>query len=204
MSHFDLDCWITAAKVATLTPTNDQVPSLVEELTGERVRGSWWSHPRAHLIYDTYQQMVAADFVLTVKLIERKVTFVHQDLWAPILAAVMDHEWRQAARARLTPLALKLLNDVEGRGTLLLTPSNTLALNADSRSLRKAKNELERGCLVISGDRHTNSGTHAPYLESWSHFQLSHADRSAPRTARHDALRTIRLHTGTARLAIDD
>lgn len=204
MPRFDLDIWIAVAKVATLTPSNDQVPSLVEALTGERVRGSWWSHPKAHLIYNIYKQIVETEHILTVKLVEGKVSFVHEDLWAAMLSAVMDLEWQQAVRTKLTRSGLELLTEVEKRGTLLLKPSSVPALDADYRPLRKAKNELERRCLVISGDRQTDSGVHAPHLESWPHFQLSHPDESASTTARRDAPRTIRLHTGNSRLTIDD
>ena len=124
MPRFDVEGWLAEAKIATLTTSNDQVPSLVEELTGERVRGSWWSHPKAHLISNTYRRIAECKHVLTLKLVEGKVTFVHMDVWAALLSAVMDAQWRQRVTLRLQPLSRELLSLVEERGILLLTPSS--------------------------------------------------------------------------------
>ena len=203
MPRFDADGWLAEAKIATLTTSNDQVPSLVEELTGKRVRGSWWGHPKAHLIYHTYCRIAECDHVLTVKLVEGKVTFVHMDVWAALLSAVVDAQWQQRVRSRLQPLSRELLSLVEERGILLLTPSSVPTLGVEYRMLRKAKQVLERRCLVISGDTHTAAGAHAPHLESWGHFHRSRAVEIEPWAARLDALRAIHAYTGNSRLTID-
>ena len=134
MPRFDVEGWLAEAKIATLTTSNDQVPSLVEELTGERVRGSWWSHPKAHLIYNTYRRIAECEHVLTLKLVEGKVTFVHMDVWAALFSAVMDAQWRQRVTLRLHPLSRELLSLVEERGILLLTPSSVPTLGVEYRS----------------------------------------------------------------------
>ena len=203
MPRFDADGWLAEAKIATLTTSNDQVPSLVEELTGQRVRGSWWSHPKAHLIYNTYRRIAECDHVLTVKLVEGKVTFVHMDVWAALLSAVMDAQWQQRVRSRLQSLSRELLSLVEERGILLLTPSSLPTLGVEYRMLRNAKQVLERRCLVISDDTHTAAGAHAPHLESWGHIHRSRAVEIEPSVARLDALRAIHAYTGNSRLTID-
>ncbi len=138
MPRFDADGWLAEAKIATLTSSNDQVPSLVEELTGQRVRGPWWSHPKAHLIYNTYRRIVECEHVLTVKLVEGKVTFVDMDVWAALLSAVVDAQWQQRVRSRLQSLSRELLSLVEERGILLLTPSSVPTLGVEYRMLRNA------------------------------------------------------------------
>ena len=203
MPRFDADGWLAEAKIATLTTSNDQVPSLVEALTGERVRGSWWSHPEAHLIYNTYRRIADCEHVLTMKLVEGKVTFVHMDVWPALLSAVLDAEWQQRVRSKLKPLSRELLSVVEEKGILLLTPSSVPTLGVEYRTLRNAKQVLERRCLVISGDTHTAAGAHAPHLESWGHFHRSRAVEVEPSAARPDALRTIHAYTGISRLTID-
>ena len=203
MPRFDADGWLAEAKIATLTTSDEQVPSLVEELTGKRVRGSWWSHSKAHLIYNAYRRIAECEHVLTLKLVEGKVTFVHMDVWAALLSAVMDAEWQQRVRSKLKPLSRELLSVVEEKGILLLTPSSVTTLGVEYRTLRNAKQVLERRCLVISGDTHTAAGAHAPHLESWRHFHRSRAVEVEPSAARLDALRTIRTYTGNSRLTID-
>ena len=203
MPRFDAGKWLAAAKIATLTTSNDHIPSLVEELTGTRVGGSWWSHPRAHLIYNTYRRIAESRHVLTVKLVEGKVTFVHRDLWPSLLSAVSDQEWQRRARSKLKPLGQELLGVVEERGALLLTPASAPMPGVEYRALRNAKQALERRCLVISGDRHTAKGRHAPHLESWGHFKETRAVVLESSTTRVDALRTIHTYTGDSRLTID-
>ncbi len=203
MPRFDADGWLAEAKIATLTTSNDQVPSLVEALTGERVRGSWWSHPEAHLIYNTYRRIAECEHVLTMKLVEGKVTFVRMDVWPALLSAVLDAEWQQRVRSKLKPLSRELLSVVEEKGILLLTPSSVPTLGVEYRTLRNAKQVLERRCLVISGDTHTAAGAHAPHLESWGHFHRSRAVEIEPLAARDDALRAMHAYTGDSRLTID-
>ena len=203
MIRFDADNWLADAKIATLTTSNEQVPSLVEELTGERVRGSWWSHPKARLIYNTYRRIAEYPHVLTVKLVEGKVTFVHTDLWVPLLSAVLDLEWQQRTKSKLRPLSQELLHVVEDTGTLLVTPSCVPALGVEPRALRSARHALERRCLVISGDRHTAAGSHAACLESWGHFHRTRAIGVEASATRDDALRAIHTYAGTSRLTID-
>src|SRR5437867_10967275 len=72
-----------------------ELPSAVGIITGERVAGSWWSHPQAHEIFRRLQELEAAGDVVATKLIGGKVTFVHRRLW-PALAAVGNSraEWQ--------------------------------------------------------------------------------------------------------------
>lgn len=61
------------------------VPSLAETIAGERIRGSWWAHPKGSEIYRVADAISESDDVLVCKLIDGKVTYVHRRLW-PALA----------------------------------------------------------------------------------------------------------------------
>jgi hypothetical protein len=56
-------------------------PSFVERIAGEVVRGSWWSHPSSHRIFDLVQHVHASRAVLVCTLAHGKITYVHRDLW---------------------------------------------------------------------------------------------------------------------------
>ena len=66
------------------------LPSATRIVVGERVSGSWWSHPAANEIYDALQPL---DNVATrVKLVRQKVTFVHQRLFPDLIAIGLSKE----------------------------------------------------------------------------------------------------------------
>ena len=64
-------------------------PSLAEAIAGERIRGSWWSHPKSQEIFTVTRAVRDSDDVLVCRLIQGKVTFVHRRLW-PALVRVAD------------------------------------------------------------------------------------------------------------------
>jgi hypothetical protein len=59
--------------------------SLAEEIAGERIRGSWWGHPRSHEIFRALSEVQDALDVLTCRFLEGKRTFVHKRLWPALL-----------------------------------------------------------------------------------------------------------------------
>jgi len=63
------------------------VPSLVEVIAGEPVRGSWWSHPKSREIFAVTRAIRDSDDVLVCRLIRGKVTFVHRRLWPALVRA---------------------------------------------------------------------------------------------------------------------
>lgn len=67
-----------------------KLANVVTVMTGERVKGSWWSHPKAQEIFDAIEAL-PEDQVIATKLVGGKVTFVHRSLW-PDLVAVATGE----------------------------------------------------------------------------------------------------------------
>jgi hypothetical protein len=63
------------------------VPSIAEAIAGEPIVGSWWSHARAHAIFDALSAIDDSGDIGCFKLVDGKVTFVHRRLW-PALACL--------------------------------------------------------------------------------------------------------------------
>jgi hypothetical protein len=61
------------------------VPSLAQAIAGARIRGSWWSHPRSHDIFTLTRVIRDSDDILTCRLVDRKITYVHRRLWSSLV-----------------------------------------------------------------------------------------------------------------------
>ena len=64
--------------------------NVVGLVAGETLRGSWWSHPKAHEIFAALSSLSEHPDVLFVKLLSGKVTLVHRKLWPALLAVVTE------------------------------------------------------------------------------------------------------------------
>jgi hypothetical protein len=72
------------------------IPSLAEAIAGEKIRGSWWAHPKSHDIFRALTSLAERDVVFT-RLVDGKLTLVHRRLW-PALAALVRAGRLEAAR----------------------------------------------------------------------------------------------------------
>jgi hypothetical protein len=70
-----------------LEAAHGPVPSLAEVIAGERLRGSWWSHPKSREIFAVTRAIRDSDDVLVCRLVKGKVTFVHRRLWPALVRA---------------------------------------------------------------------------------------------------------------------
>ena len=70
-----------------LEAAHGPVPSLVDAIAGEHVRGSWWSHPRSHEIFAVTRSVRQSRDVLVCRLVRGKITFVHRRLWPALVRA---------------------------------------------------------------------------------------------------------------------
>jgi DNA alkylation repair enzyme len=61
------------------------VPSLAEAVAGERIRGSWWGHPRGGEIFRLAGAVCDSGDVLVCRLVEGKITYVHRRLWPALV-----------------------------------------------------------------------------------------------------------------------
>jgi hypothetical protein len=130
----------------------DSGPSVVSLLVGGAIDGSWWAHPRAKDIFDVLQVLAHHPDILITKLIARKDTLVHRNLWSTILAVgIAREEWQLQ---RLPRLAAEMLLSIDQGGGLLASG--------------KHATELQRRLLVHGEQAMTTTGRHGVWLESWT------------------------------------
>ena len=72
-----------------LESAHGPVPNVAELVAGEKIRGSWWSHPAGRHIFRVTRFLRSSPEVLTCCLVNGKITFVHRRLW-PALVRVAD------------------------------------------------------------------------------------------------------------------
>lgn len=68
-----------------LASAKGPVPRLTEAIVNEPISGSWWGHPKSHLIFAIFQAVADSKDVLVCRLVNRKVTFVHRRLWPALV-----------------------------------------------------------------------------------------------------------------------
>ena len=66
------------------------VPTLAHGVAGEAIRGSWWSHPKAHAIHAATRKARDSADILTCRIVRGKVTLIHKRLW-PALVRIARH-----------------------------------------------------------------------------------------------------------------
>lgn len=126
--------------------------SVVGILTGESLRTSWWSHPKAHLIFAVLSELADHPDVLGTKLLHRKDTLVHRSLWPAFLAAACARElWQFRGLSDSARSLLQRVDRYEG----------------PVRTTGAAVKELEARLLTAAHEIHTESGRHEMELESW-------------------------------------
>jgi hypothetical protein len=81
-----------------------RVPNLAEAIAGEPIRGGWWGHPKGREIFRALGALDESADVLCLRLVERKITFVHRRLWPALvrLAAELGKERLTAIRQEHT------------------------------------------------------------------------------------------------------
>ena len=72
------------AKGIVLESSHGRVPTFVDFVAGERVT-RWWGHPKSRLIFALTRAIRDSPDVLTCRLIDRKVTYVHRRLWPALV-----------------------------------------------------------------------------------------------------------------------
>jgi hypothetical protein len=128
------------------------LPNVVGIVTGESLRTSWWSHPKAHLIFAVLSELADHPDVLFTKLLNRKDTLVHRSLWPAVVAVGRARESWQVQGLSLD--AKRLIERLD---------------RADSpvRAVGPPVKELEVRLLATAQEIHTQSGRHEMALESW-------------------------------------
>jgi hypothetical protein len=128
------------------------LPNVVSILTGESLRTSWWSHPKAQLIFSVLSELADHPDVLFTKLLYRKDTLVHRSLWPAVLTVGNARDQWQVQG--LSVDAKRLLKRLDRGGKPV-------------RGVGAPVKELEGRLLVTTQEIHTESGRHEMALETW-------------------------------------
>jgi hypothetical protein len=159
-----------------LLRADPRLPSVAGLVAGETIRGSWWSHPLAHPIYDACQALERDPDAILVKLVAGKVTYVHRRLWPALLAIGTAAEpWQTRG---LSASARSLLRSVEAQG--IVRTDALQSRSAQRAKLGAAARELEARLLVYADEVHTESGAHGKQLEAWSYWSARTGVRAEP------------------------
>jgi hypothetical protein len=147
-----IECVMNALQAGGVLLLQDKnFPSVVSLVTGERLTGSWWSHPRGKDIFTCLCAIGVHSDVLATKLLAGKVTFLHRRLWPAVLAVGQAREpWQLASLPREVRT---LWERVEQQGSVIA--SGTIA------------KEVELRLLAHSDQVHSDSGRHETRLETW-------------------------------------
>jgi hypothetical protein len=78
----------------------DGIPSLVDAIAGEAVRGNWWSHPKARVIFALTRAVRDAPAVLVCRLVDGKITFIQERLWPALVRLAGEFPARRLSRTR--------------------------------------------------------------------------------------------------------
>jgi hypothetical protein len=148
--------------------------NVVTILTGESLHTSWWSHPKARVVFAVLAELAEHPDVLFTKLLYGKETLVHRMLWPHFLAVALAGEpWQHR---NLSAQARELLRRV-------------LQTEGPVQCSGPAAKELQLKLLAHAEEVHTASGRHEMALESWSAW--SERVGVVPTKSLGDARRTI-------------
>ncbi len=140
------------AEKGVLLKQDKDFPSVVGIVTGESLGASWWSHPKAKLIFDVLSNLSEDPDVLFTKFLFTKDTLLHRRLWPSFLAVAEAREPWQLQR--LSAAAKSLLKHID-RAT------------GPVRASGVAAKELQARLLAHAAEVHTDSGRHEMVMETW-------------------------------------
>jgi hypothetical protein len=156
----------TLLKFGFLIESDPKLISVCSLIVDEPMRGSWWSHPLAQVIFQVNEQLEDHNDVLMTKLISGKVTFVHRKLWSELITIARAREdWQMK---NLSPPVKTLLGQIDSAGSL--TTAEAVWPRQSKMKLGDAARELEKRLLIVGTQFHSESGAHQKLLETWEHW----------------------------------
>lgn len=189
--------------IGLLLMTDARLPSVATLIAGESIRGSWWSHPRAHDIFAVLGQLEDHKDVVFTKLVLQKVTLVHRRLWSDLVSIASAGETWQTRG--LSQPARHLLRIVQGENSVL--SDKTRWPKQFSINIGNAVRELEGRLLIHTKEFHAKNGSHAKVLETWQHwadrigFQIDYGSTAEAKRAFESLLTNLNLkHAAQGRL----
>ncbi|MGE0171859.1 MAG: hypothetical protein AB7T49_03705 [Oligoflexales bacterium] len=142
-------------------------PSVAGIVAGRPIKGSWWSDPNAQGIFYVCGEVAEAPDIVVTRVVEGKVTFVHEKLWPALLAVGTSKEKWQIQKMAKRRKAL--LAEVESLGEFRVDDPTPEIEKLDLK-LTDAIRDFERRLLVVTEQIHTESGAHTKIVRSWRHW----------------------------------
>ena len=161
-----------------LLGSDPKLLSVSRLMVGRAIKGSWWGHPKGRAIWLITERLADHPHVMVLKLVARKVTYVHRRLWRAAYTVARSNEpWQLQG---LSAGARAILTELRKVGWV----------RADQLPRKRggwtaATKDLEQRLLVFSQEFHTESGSHAKRLESWEHWARRVALEDVEMTVAH-------------------
>ena len=114
--------------------------SLADAIAGEALHGSWWAHPQGRAIFAATRALRDSSQVLVCRLVDGKISFVHERLWP---AVVRLGDWFPAQRLA----RLREVHTENGRHRIDETPFPTW-VPASTAALAKALTESQARAML--------------------------------------------------------
>jgi hypothetical protein len=76
------------------------IPALADAIAGEAIRGNWWSHPKSREIFAITRAVRDMPQILVCRLVDGKITFVHERLWPAFVRLADRFSHVRLARVR--------------------------------------------------------------------------------------------------------
>lgn len=151
-----------------------ELPSVTSIVAGEPIAGSWWGHRLGHQIYALIGELERRSGKLSAKIIDGKVTYVHDRLW-PAFLSVAQADARERL-AKVAQGAVELYACIEQYGPLRADSEHVPGRRVRTpREQSKTIRALERQLLVHSDSLHTDSGAHVKVLRTWRQWCTEHS-----------------------------
>lgn len=129
----------------------------------EKVKGSWWGSRKKFEIFRVLRRLELYPDALVTRLISEKVTFDHRRIWPEFLTmATSGQAWQMRP---LSAMSQKLLRLVEGQGE---PRTDQIHWSGKDGKIGDCVRELEKRLLIFTKEIHTERGTHAKVLQTWS------------------------------------
>lgn len=68
-----------------LVSAKGPVPTLVDAVAGEPIKGSWWGHPKGKKIFWALDGVTDSSDILVCRLVQNKVSLVHKSVWPALV-----------------------------------------------------------------------------------------------------------------------
>jgi hypothetical protein len=184
--------WKVLRQEGLLLITDRTLPNVAALIAKAPIHGSWWGHPKGQEIYRACLALDEHPDVLSVKLVQHKLTLVHRRIWADLLAMAMSGDAWQ--RRGLTTGARELLLRVETNGEV-----RSDEMPGGAKKAGALGRELEDRLLIHTTSIHTASGKHVKLLRSWPRALKG---RRPPRKRPKPALARSRFEAWGARFGV--